>query len=345
MSSHDNPVPAVTPDFIEKMRRLERIFLPHSRSQRDDKLARDSSGGAPKNEATMRYAHYTTAEAAMKILSSKRLWMRNAKAMPDFSEVEHGYARLLKFFNTPNNRNRFVTAADACFPNTGQTILGRFDEWWNHIRYNTFIASVTDHRSTEESWGRLSMWRGFGNDNPRVALVLSIPMMSGAAMALGIQFSPVSYHSEAEAFARLDEAIQNTENERALLQGALTGAEFFAWWFQTLISAVTNVKHEGFYEEQEWRAVYTTALPKTTLLEQSAEAIGGVPQRVFKIPLDAAASPQLASLDMARVLHRVIIGPTAYPLVLCDAFVDALTKAGVPNPAERVGVSGIPLRT
>jgi hypothetical protein len=139
-------------------------------------------------------------------------------------------------------------------------------------------------------------------------------------------------------------AIANTVGERAYLQDSLTNDEFVTWWFSALISAVTCVKHEGFYEEREWRAVYTTALSSSPLLESTTEVVQGVPQKVYKVPLDAAVSPELASLDLANILQRVIVGPTSYPWVMYEAFVEALTKAGVPNPSERVWVSAIPLR-
>jgi hypothetical protein len=142
----------------------------------------------------------------------------------------------------------------------------------------------------------------------------------------------------------LELAIANTLGERAYLHDTLTNEEFVAWWFSTLVSAATCVKHEGFYEEREWRVVYTTALSTSRLLEHSTEVVQGVPQKVYKVPLDVAASPELASLDLANILQRVIVGPTAYPWVMYEAFVEALTKAGVPNPSERVWVSDIPLR-
>ena len=78
---------------------------------------------------------------------------------------------------------------------------------------------------------------------------------------------------------------------------------------------------------------------------RSTETIGGVPQAIYKLPLDATVSNTLADLDISRIFDRLIIGPSPYPLAQHEAFVDALEKAGVPNAGKRVFVSNIPIRT
>lgn len=50
-------------------------------------------------------------------------------------------------------------------------------------------------------------------------------------------------------------------------------------------------------------------------------------------------------MQLGELLDRVIIGPTAFPPVMFDAFMQALKDAGVANAEKIVAVSGIPLRT
>jgi hypothetical protein len=71
----------------------------------------------------------------------------------------------------------------------------------------------------------------------------------------------------------------------------------------------------------------------------STEPIGGVPQIIYKIPLDKS------ELDLASMFDRLIVGPSPYPWVMYEAFVDALTRAGVTDAGNRVRISEIPLRT
>jgi hypothetical protein len=83
----------------------------------------------PTQEARAKFVHYTTAEAALSIIRSKRLWMRNATCMADYSEVTHGYRYLTGAFGgvemTLSARLRRVRQAPGsrqsiCLTSTGQ---------------------------------------------------------------------------------------------------------------------------------------------------------------------------------------------------------------------------------
>jgi hypothetical protein len=80
-------------------------------------------------------------------------------------------------------------------------------------------------------------------------------------------------------------------------------------------------------------------------MESSTEVVSGVPQFVYKMPLDASVSSALADLDFSRLFDRLIIGPSAYPWALFDAFTRELAKAGIPPAPEQVWNSNIPIRT
>jgi len=69
--------------------KLWEIFRPYAREQ--ELLAKSEN---------FRFAHYTSAESAIKILhQSKRLWLRKANCMKDFSEVEQGLDDILETYN------------------------------------------------------------------------------------------------------------------------------------------------------------------------------------------------------------------------------------------------------
>jgi hypothetical protein len=53
----------------------------------------------------------------------------------------------------------------------------------------------------------------------------------------------------------------------------------------------------------------------------------------------------LNGLEIPAFLDEILIGPTPYPYPITEAFADALVKAGVADPHERIRYSGIPLRT
>lgn len=313
--------------------RLERIFTPIARKKRDDFYSKSK-----------RFVHYTSAESALKIIKSKRLWMRNTTCMVDYQEVEHGYKMLLSFFSDPAKREAFTVALDSCAPGAAMEALTLFDGWWAHIRFNTYIASIAEHEDCEDLHGRLSMWRAFGGAIGKVAIVFRVPYYSGGAEQLNLMFSPVAYLNETQVHEAVHAVIKNIENEAEFLQ-TLDRQIVISWVFNMLLAGATCIKHEGFEEEREWRAIYTPKRMASALIIPSTEVIGAVPQLIYQIPLDKAVSPALADLDLASMFDRLIVGPSPYPWVMYEAFTDALAKAGVADASSRVRISEIPLRT
>lgn len=112
-----------------------------------------------------------------------------------------------------------------------------------------------------------------------------------------------------------------------------------------LVAGVTCLKHEGFHEEREWRVIYSPERWPSTLMESSIEVVGGIPQIVYKLPLDSTKSSSLAELDLTRIFDRLIIGPSQFPSSMYEAFVKSLKAIGVENAETRVFISGIPIRS
>jgi hypothetical protein len=324
----------LTPEQFELARRLEGIFTPHTRKRRD---------ALYNNGNSVRFVHYTSAEAALSIIKSKRVWMRNTTCMSDYREVQHGFDMLNKFFTNESKKRAFIEALDACSPNIGTEAIELFNQWWWDILCHTYISSISEHDNTEDSHGRLSMWRAFGGNIARVAIVFSIPSFSGGALALNTIFSPVAYLKEEEVETEISTVIENILANCDFLR-SLDCSWVVQLVFNMLLTGTTCLKHEGFHEEREWRAIYLPKRSPSPLMEHSIEVVGGIPQLVYKLPLDVNVSPALAELDLSRIFDRLIIGPSPYPVAIYDAFVEALTTIGVPEAATRVCASGIPLR-
>lgn len=331
-------IPATTPEQIELAMRFEGIFMPHARKQRDALYADEPDGFAP------RFVHYTSAENALNIIRSKRLWMRNASCMADYREVHHGFDILAKFFSDKPRLDAFTSALDQCAMGAAMEAINLFNGWWNDIRDHTYISSISEHIAREDNHGRLSMWRAFGNSSARVGLVFRVPKFSGAAAALNLMFSPVAYLTETEVHNVIGNVITNIETNADFLR-SVDRQVIVAYVFSMLLAGVTCLKHEGFGEEREWRAIYSPNRSPSSFMESSTEVVGGVPQIVHKIPLDAAVSPVLAELDIAAMFDRLIIGPSPYPQAMYDAFRIALTAAGVADAGSKIVASLIPIRT
>jgi len=279
------------------------------------------------------------------IINTKRLWMRNALCMSDYREVQHGYDILNKFFADTTNTSAFTLALDSCVPGAATEAIALFNQWWNNVRFNTYVASLCEHDAKEDLHGRLSMWRAFGDNTARAALVLNVPWDSDATQALRLMFSPVAYLAQGEAHAVLHQATANIREHHEFLH-SVERRLVVAFALTMLVVGVTCLKHEGFREEREWRATLLPYFLPSPLMGSSTEVVGGVPQLIYKIPLDVSVSPALSSLEFSSIFDRLIIGPSQYPLPMYEAFTGALVKAGVPQETAktRVLISGIPLR-
>ncbi|HEY1614318.1 MAG TPA: hypothetical protein VGF97_11560 [Rhizomicrobium sp.] len=331
------------PEMLAVPLRLSRIFMPYAMRQRD--AAHQRQGISDPISGGLRFAHYTSAEAALKILTSKRIWMRNATCMADYGEVLHGWQILLAYFDKPRT-DEFVAALDASVPGAAREAISLFNGWQqNGLNLNIFVASLSEHDQSEDRHGRLSMWRAFGTSSTtRVAIVIKVPGYSGGAEMLGIQFSPVAYLPEEEVHAVIHEVTENAKRDAEFLR-TIDKQAITAWLFNMFFVGVACLKHRGFHEEREWRGIYAPQISKSSMIEQSIEVVGGVPQHVQKLPLDRHVSPELAGIDLHAMLDRVIIGPSPYPWVLYQSFVHTLRDAGIADAENKVIVSDIPIRS
>jgi hypothetical protein len=325
----------MTPEKYELAIRLENIFMPKARARRDALYNK-------KDRA--RFVHYTSAEAALNIIRTKRIWMRNTACMSDYREVSHGYDLLNAFFLDETNRNNFIGALDLCSPNIGQEAITLFNQWWSDIQRNSYISSISEHDDSEDMHGRLSMWRAYGGSSASVAIVFSVPWYSGASEALNVMFSPVIYLNKDEAYNEINEVISNVQAHHKFLS-SVDRLVLLGQVFNMLVTSVTCFKHEGFGEELEWRLLYAPNRSPSPLVKYDTEIIRGIPQIVYKMPLDVTVSNSLADLDISRLFDRLIIGPSQFSVAQYDAFVDTLKNAGVPDAEKRVFISGIPIRT
>jgi hypothetical protein len=325
--------PRLSQEQLDLAVRLEGIFMPYARAQRDVFL----------RDPDARFVHYTSAESAIKIIKSKRIWMRNTNCMADYREVQHGFDILNSFFSNEANRKAFIDTLDTCAPGAAIEAIDVFQKTWGDIRFDIYITCVSEHDKNEDLHGRLSMWRAASGNAVRVGMVFKIPKFSQASLALNLLFSPVAYLSEESAHKVVADVIANVAKDRELLSG-LDRSHIVTQIFMMLLAGVVCLKHEGFHEAREWRAIYAPNRWPSQFMESSTEVIVGVPQIVYKIPLDATVSESLADLDLSSILERLIVGPSPYPWPIYEAFVAELNKLGIEDAQNRVRVSGIPIR-
>jgi hypothetical protein len=272
------------------------------------------------------------------------MWMRNTTCMTDYREVQHGLDALNRYFNNVAQKDAFATALDACSPGSAKQAFDLFNQWWQNTQLQTYITSISEHDDREDLHGRLSMWRAFGGAAARVAIVINLPLTIGSNLALRAEVSPVGYFTDADVARELDLVTANVRANRDFLRGVdrnfLIGSVFAMF-----TTAVVCLKHEGFHEEREWRVIHSPKRMPSPFIESSVEVVAGVPQLVYKIPLENNSDAGLSGLDPNDLVDRIIIGPTQFPWAMYEAFVTALEAVGVKEAGSRVFVSQIPVRT
>jgi hypothetical protein len=289
----------------------------------------------------MRLVHYTSAEAAVNILRKKEMWMRNAITMNDFMEVEHEFECLRQAYGGAAGA-LFKNVLESSFPNSAAELERRFNEWLPSIRRDTYLTCISEHRESENAYGRLSMWRAYGSSTG-VALVLNGDVFESKSDVLKAYTFPVAYFNRRKFSAEFLKVAEAMKAEASYLQ-ELGKERVFGLAFNSLRSLVVCTKHLGFQEEMEWRVIHSPEMHPSNVLSHDIQTLAGIPQRIVKIPLQDIPEEGLIGLELPKLLDRIIIGPTQLPQAISQAFHRLLCEAGVPNPEKKIFVSEIPLR-
>lgn len=269
--------------------------------------------------------------------------MRNVTMMNDYMEVEHGLDCLLDAYHDEPLQGRFKKVVDQQFPGLTKEVEDLFNGWLPQFKENTYITCISEHNPSEDTHGRLSMWRAYGGRSG-IALILNGHVITdGASDVLSAYTSPVGYMTAHEIKQQFETVINNIENSPTFLI-SLGRERVRNAIFTMLHFAVLSTKHTGFLEEKEWRVIAVPKMYGNGLLNSSIEVINGIPQRVQKIQLQDQPEDGLVGLALPGLLNRIIIGPTEFPKTIREAFISLLSDIGIENPSEKVIVSGIPLR-
>ena len=285
-----------------------------------------------------RFAYYTSADTAMKVIRNEELWFRNAKVMNDFSEISYGLRLIEDTFSGPVGA-RFREAVDDIFEGTIQQASDLLGGWEQDCQLETYIACISVHDESEDKSGRLSMWRAYGD----TAIIVNNTPMLAVTDLLGVYSTPVMYLSRESYEVRLnmiaDEILKNRSYLKSLGQEVLVG-----YLHHMLFHTAIATKHTGFAEEQEWRLYFRPNENDSPLMRQRVEVLGGIAQIVYALPLADKPDQGLHGVDIPSLIDRIIIGPTEFPYVSVRAFQRELEMKNVSDVENKVFASDIPLR-
>jgi hypothetical protein len=287
-------------------------------------------------------AHYTSAENGLNIIKGKTIWLRNAAVMNDFSEIEHGRACLNWALQNTNLLSRLAALIEPHHPNLCQEVLQWLNEADLDARLFTYITALSEH-SADDEVGRLSMWRAYGGNAAGVALVMNTDFLDLDDTQLEAVTSPVLYGGPQRLAEEMQHMVVALEEAPDLIKAVPT-INAKSILFHAFRYAILSTKHPSFEEEQEWRVLHSPRQSASAFIEAEPVAIKGIAQLVYKLPLENKPGLNMPQVDLDRLVHRVIIGPTQYPYTVAEAYDEALTRAGVKDAGQRIKISHIPLR-
>ena len=311
--------------------RLRTIFMPGA-AKRSREL--DGRGAG-------RFAYYTTAATAYLILKNREVWLHSAAVMNDATEIEHGLHGVQQVLKGDEGQ-RLFEAMDNLFVGAAESLRTSFEGWAPHFRRTTYVLCVSVHTTSDDDFGKLSMWRAYGK-NAGVAFVFNgkkaFPLEIGE---LGAYALPVTYGGTAHIRKSVMTTVNRIKKNAGWLR-RLGPQTLVANAFHMLRFLSVTTKHRGFEEEKEWRVIVSPAMEASPILNQSVESINGVPQIVQKLSLRYYKSVRL-NLRFQNILDRVIVGPCDDPQAIKAALHMQLAATGVRNAGSKVSVSNIPLR-
>jgi hypothetical protein len=292
-------------------------------------------------QAQTRFVHYCSAETAYHIVKSNRMRLRNATVMNDFMEIEHGSRCLDAAWSSPDGE-RFRQVIDGLFEGISEEITHLLRGWVPLFGRETYISCLSEHEADEDDLGRLSMWRAYGGPSG-VAVVLNPEPFYSSTTVLGAVSSPVAYLHEADFIAQFNRVTDGIKTHESMIREkgrqALINSLFNAFRF-----AVLCTKHPGFKEEREWRIIFDPRFSTEHKLVRSVELIHGAPQVVYSIPFKDYPEEGFVGAELPKLVERIIIGPTEFPVQLREATIVLLEEAGVQDADKKVVCSTIPLR-
>ena len=294
-------------------------------------------------ESPINFVHYTSAEAALKIIKSRKIWLRNTNVMNDASEVRHGTNLVRQFFASDKGRP-FFECLNRLYEGSEYRLKRLYDEWVEDLEANTYVCCLSEHDDSITPSGTLSMWRAYGRSNG-VALVLNPYFLYSDTTEHQTYSYPIFYKTDEEAGEMFQDFCKNFIMAESQLH-SLDDDTLLNWSHGALQAFAITLKHPAFREEKEWRIVHRPIQNPSQTVLPIMESIGGVAQTIYELPIHNETIQTTNNLRIEALLERVIIGPSQAPDVVARALVNALTPLlGFDDAVYKIRQTSIPLRT
>lgn len=299
----------------------------------------------------LNFVHYTNANTAYKIIENEELWLRNVRGMNDYKEIDYGRNQFIDSLEKPQNeinRNNLEELIKKIDSNKNyKDFCDVCNQYIKDIETRTYITCLSEHPSTEDNYGRLSMWRAYGRSTG-VALILSPVDLYTKPLKNNIFLTAPVIYSDKAFFDILPNILDAFSSDDMIYFFKQKNIEdFFQILSRVIYVYILSIKHPGFAEEREWRIILSSFSEEDKqyidkdILEADVKTDFGHPEKIYKIDLKKF---NFISNDSPRLLKKIIIGPSENADIIKDAFIHLFNSKGINNAENLIQISDIPLR-
>lgn len=249
-----------------------------------------------------------------------------------------------KYRKRHNTERDIIQKLTSLFGDNGDVfneVMGELEDISEFDILRSYITCFSEHLESEDKYGRLSMWRGYGKGTG-IALVLKKDIFYSEYDAIDITTSPVAYLNKDDIKDKFISLVTDLEENKQKIDFKNIQRDdlhdFLIEWLEILI---LSIKHPAFCEEKEWRVI---SFENAKGIKKDIIDLNGMPQPVQKIPLSEKLQTDGDEFSVNEILDHIIIGPTQYAIPIYQALVEELEKLNVENAKGKVIFSDIPYR-
>lgn len=288
--------------------------------------------------------HYTSKDAAIKIIRSGVFWMRRLDLMNDSSEISYAVDKVMTDggFEGIWMRGLLKEIGVNICENTFKLINEKIFQTLNEFKEKTYVFSMMDtrvdfnYKYNEVFGGKLSMWRGYGGDtsvafvlNPEwIYLITAQEFPISFSKAIYTDFSCISGYdgyvdgldgarsgskdNQIDCF-RIRKIISDVILSNKENFSRMTHPEIIEYFSKIFIYICSSIKHNGFEEEEEWRLLYHSKYSEGSknseyeIIDEKKKENGGTERDIYEIPIFSTG--KLHFLNGVNAIKAIVIGP------------------------------------
>lgn len=292
-----------------------------------------------------RLAYYTSLISLEKILVSQEIWLSNPLFMNDLEELRFGVefsysmlresAPLREAFNTAELYDEFMLWVEEEYMSFQRS--GALD---------VYVSCFSLHDPIETD-GRLTMWRGYGDNGNGAAIIFDTASIPEGIQIDSLILGKVHYASTAQRKDWVRAKLSALAITLKSLDFEFDDLEIVARvMFERLVVFSLFSKHSGFSEENEWRLVYLKSRDREQTIASMISYFNG-PRGIepkLKLNFSSLLSDDKSGLTFEDLIHSIILGPTSSSPLSVQSTKRMLSLLGYQKLARTLHASSIPYR-